>query len=300
MRITDKVLNKTFTSNLAFASERLYESEMQVLTNKKLNKPSDNPVDALNSLAVRSKISDIEQYQRNISRSQTLLQNTETVVSQVSGIFERLHGLVVQGASDNTGPTDKVSISYEVNQLLEQVYNLANTRSETIYMFAGTNNDNPPYLAVRDENGEIVDVKTLGSGGDINTIIGENIQIKMNVNGEDLFEKDTNIFELLITIRDDLRADDNDALREDLIALSDAEEKVINQQAVIGSRLNRILSAETRAENDIINFTTHLSNTEDVDASEAIMEYQLELLTLQSSMQAGARLIQQRLTDFLR
>jgi len=166
-------------------------------------------------------------------------------------------------------------------------------------MFAGTNNDNPPYLAVRDENEEIVDVKTIGSGGDINTIIGENIQIKMNVNGEDLFESGTNIFELLITIRDDLRADDNDALREDLISLSDAEEKVINQQAVIGSRLNRIQAAETRAGNDIINFSTHLSNTEDIDASEAIMEYQLELLTLQSSMQAGARLIQQRLTDFL-
>ena len=299
MRITDKVLNKTFTSNLAFASERLYESEMRVLTNKKLNKPSDNPVDALNSLAIRSKISDIEQYQRNISRSQTLLQNTETVVSQLSEIFEQLHGLVVQGSSDNSGPTDKTSISYEVNQLLEQVYNLANTRSETVYMFAGTNNDNPPYLAVRDSAGEITVVKTFGSGGDINTIIGENIQIKMNVNGEDIFEKDTNVFDLLITIRDDLRADDTDALREDLITLSDAEEKIINNMAIIGARLNRIESAESRAENDIINFSAHLSDTEDIDASEAIMEYQLELLTLQSSMQAGARLIQQRLTDFL-
>ena len=130
MRITDKVLNNTFTSNLAFASERLYESEMKVLTNKKLNKPSDNPVDALNSLAIRSKISDIEQYQRNISRSQTLLQNTETMVSELSDIFERLHGLAVQGSSDTSGPSDKLSISYEVDQLLEQVYTIANTRSE--------------------------------------------------------------------------------------------------------------------------------------------------------------------------
>ena len=69
---------------------------------------------------------------------------------------------------------------------------------------------------------------------------------------------------------------------------------------MLGSRLNRIEAADNRAYNDIISFTEFLSDTEDIDAPEAIMDYQLELLTLQASLQAGARLLHPKLVDFLR
>ena len=77
-------------------------------------------------------------------------------------------------------------------------------------------------------------------------------------------------------------------------------EKIINSQAVIGARLNRLDSAESRATNDEITFTEFLSNIEDADSAEAIMDYQQELLTLQSSLQAGSRLLFPKLSDFLR
>ncbi|MCE5249633.1 flagellar hook-associated protein FlgL [bacterium] len=299
MRITDKILHNNFIYNLAYASERLYESETKVLTNKRLNKPSDSPVDVMTDLAIRTKLDEITQFQRNISRSQTLLQNTESITSQMQEIFQRVNTLTIQGASDSYGPTDKLSISYEVNQLLEQVYSYANNRSESIYTFSGTYSDTAPYIAIRNSDGEIESVKSAGSSGDIITTIGENINMKVNINGEDLFESGENLFNVLIDIRDSLRANDSDSLRNDIGKLETASEKIINIQAVIGSRLNRITAADSRAENDTISFTEFLSNTEDIDASEAIMDYQLQLLTLQSSLQAGSRLIQPKLSDFL-
>lgn len=300
MRITDKILQNSFTSNLSFASERLYEREMRVLTNKAINKPSDNPVDTMTDLAIRTKISETEQYQRNIARSQTLLKNSETVMNDLIDMFDRVNTLTIQGSSDNYGLSDKISISYEVNQIIEQVFNLANSRSESIYTFAGTRNDTAPYQATRNEAGEIVSVQTTSSSGDINGLIGENITIKVNINGEDVFEKGQNLFDTLINVRDDLRANDTDSLRQDLVKLNTASEKIINIQSVIGSRMNRIDSAESRAENDIVSFNEYLSNIEDVDAAQAITDYQIELLTLQASLQAGARLLHPRLSDFLR
>ncbi|MBN1290303.1 MAG: flagellar hook-associated protein FlgL [Candidatus Latescibacteria bacterium] len=299
MRITDRIMHNSLISNLSFSTERLYESEMRVLTNKKLNKPSDGPVDVLNSLAIREKISEIEQYQRNISRAQTILQNTETIVSQVGEVYQRLNELTIQGASDSYGASDKLSISYEVNQLLEQLLNFANNKSEASYTFGGTNIDAQPYLAIRNDEGEIVEIKTSGTGGDINSMIGENIKIKVNVNGEDLFEDSINLFDVVIQIRDNLKANNTDGVREQLTGLQEGTEKILNHQAIIGSRLNRINAAESRAENDVISFTEFLSNTEDVDASEAVMDYQMDLLTLQYSLQAGSRLMQPKLADFL-
>ena len=300
MRVTDTILKNNFLTNLAFTAERLYDKETKVLTNKKVNKPSDNPVDALNALAIRQRLDEIDQYQRNISRTKTLLQNTETVVQQISDVFQRVTLLTVQGASDNYGVDDKVSISYEINQLIEQVLIASNNRSESIYTFAGTYNDRAPYVAVRDEQGEIVQVTTSGSSGDITRILGENVRIKANINGEELFEQGQDLFEIMITIRDDLRAGLTDSCREDLISLSEASEKINNIISVIGSRMNRVESADNRAINDEINFTEFLSNAEDIDASEAIIEYQLELLKLQASLQAGSRLLYPRLGDFLK
>ena len=300
MRVTDKILQNNFLANLSLTTERLYESETRVLTNKRVNKPSDDPVGVLNSLAIRTRIKYIEQYQRNISRTKALMQNTESVVNQMSEIFQHVTSLAVQGASDSYGSQDKYSISYEVNQLLEQVYNASNTRSESMYIFAGTRNDAAPYTATRNAQGEITEVKTNGSSGDIMRVIGDNIYMKANINGEELFEAGQNIFDVLINLRDHLRENDSDKVSKDIDVLNETAEKINNIQSVIGSRVNRIDSADSRAENDLINFNEFLSNTEDIDASEAIMDYQMELLTLQSSLQAGSRLLLPKLGDFLR
>ena len=300
MRITDKMLHNNLISNLSFSSERLYDRELKVLTNKRLNKPSDNPIDVMTALSIREKLGEIDQYERNISRAQALLSNSETVVSQVGEVYQRLSTLTIQGASDSYGANDKYSISYEVNQLLEQLVNFANNRSESSYTFAGTNNDTPSYLAIRNESGEIIEVKTSGSGGDINSIIGENIKMKVNINGEDLFESGVNLFDTLVNVRDNLRANDSDGVREQLNDIQEGLEKVINLQSVIGSRVNRVDSALSRAESDVVSFSEFLSNIEDIDATEAIIDYQMELITLQSSLQAGARLAQPKLSDFLK
>ncbi|MFC1573933.1 flagellar hook-associated protein FlgL [Candidatus Latescibacterota bacterium] len=300
MRITDTVLQKNFINNLSFATERLYERETKVLTNKRINKPSDSPVDAMTSLGLRSKLSEIDQYQRNISRSKTRLQSSETVISQLNEIYQRLHTLTVQGASDSYGPQDKMSIAAEVNQLLEQVFNFSNNRSESTFTFSGTNSDVAPYIAERNANGDIINVTTAGSAGDILALMGENITMKVNINGHELFEEGENLFNIPIKIRDSLIANDSDEIRVQLGKMNEAMEKIINNQAVIGARTNRLDAAESRTVNDEITFSEFLSNIEDIDAAEAIMDYQLELLTLQSSLQAGSRLLFPKLSDFLK
>lgn len=300
MRITDKILQNNFITNLAFTAERLYDIETKLLTNKRINKPSDDPVGVMSSLSIRTRLSEIEQYKRNIARSKTLIQNSETSITQLVEIIQRVNTLTIQGASDGFVDNDRLSISNEINGLLEHVMTLANNRSGSIYSFAGTNNDTAAYSAIRNDADDITSVITSGSSGNIIAVIGENLKLKININGEDLFESGQNIFDVLIDIRDNMREGDTDKLREDLNILDEVAEKVYNNQAVLGSRLNRILAAESRAEDDVLNFTRFLSDTEDADATRVIIDYQMELLTLQVSLQVGARLLHPKLVDFLR
>ena len=300
MRITDRVLADTLTSNLASASERLFEKEQRVLSGKILSKPSDNPVDATNSLLFRARLNDTEQYKRNITQSQNFLNQTNTALSALSEIIDKVNTAATSGASGINSTGEQTSLTQQVNEFLEELLTIANTESNGVYILGGTNNDRPPYQAVRNAAGEIVDVKTTGSGGDINSQVGENIYVKSNINGQDVFEKDRNLFSTVIKIRDDIRADNAEGLRGDLMQLSASTENLITTQSIVGSRLNRLSAAEARAEKDVVNFKDYISNVEDADPSKAILDYQMELSALQSSQQASARLLNQSLLDFLR
>lgn len=300
MRISDKTLHNSFLTNLNLTKQRLYEAETQVLTNKRITKPSDDPVDTYNILSMRTKLSDIQQYQRNIGQSRKLLETTEYTVEQLREVYDELISFAIQGASDTYGTRDLNIIAGEVNQYLEHVFNLANTRSDDRYIFAGTSNESAPYQAVRDGNGNIVSVTSRGTDGDIMNVIGEKVSIKTNINGKSLFEDGENLFELAINVRDHILAEDIEALREDLGRLSQASEDIYTIQTTIGGRIKRIDSAEARADNDKIYFEEFMNSIEEIDPTEAIMNYQLELMTLQNSMQAGSRILQSSLIDFLR
>jgi flagellar hook-associated protein 3 FlgL len=299
MRITDRVLASTLNSNLAAATERVYEMEQKVLTGKILTKPSDNPVDAASSLLFRSRLNDTAQYQRNITQSRNNLNQTNTALSALSDIIDKVNTAATSGASGFNTTGEQTSVVQQVNEYLDELVTIANSESNGIYILGGTNNDIPPYQAVRNAAGEIIDVKTTGSGGDINTQIGEDIYVKSNINGEDIFEKDRNLFSLVIKIRDDIRADNAEGLRGDLMQISSSMENLITTQSIVGSRLNRLTAAESRAEKDAVNFKNYISNIEDADPAKAILDYQMELAALQSSQQASARLLNQSLLDFM-
>lgn len=299
MRITDKVMNNTFISNVNSTVDRLYQTQMEITTGRRVNEPSDDPVDAMTSMTIRTRLNDLEQYQRNISQAEAGLSNAETAIEELVEIFQDLSTLAVQGASDSYDESDKAAIAGEVNQLLEQLVSLANSRSESVYVFAGSDNDIAPYVAERDESGNITSVRTTGSSGDIMSLIGENVSIKTNVNGEDVFDGSVNLFDVAIGLRDNLLENDTDAISESLNDITNGSEQIYNNQSVIGARLNRISAAENRAENDVITYTSLLSDAEDADTTEAILDYQTQLTTLQASYQVASMITQMKLVDFL-
>ena len=82
--------------------------------------------------------------------------------------------------------------------------------------------------------------------------------------------------------------------------LQDAQNHLLTKTAVIGGRTRRLELLEARYEQDAINYERMKSDAEDVDMAEVIMNLRITESVLQSSMSAGARVIQPTLMDFLR
>jgi flagellar hook-associated protein 3 FlgL len=75
---------------------------------------------------------------------------------------------------------------------------------------------------------------------------------------------------------------------------------VLEQRADVGARSNRLDLTKNRLSDQYTNFSELMSNNEDADMAEVIMNLKNEENVYKASLEAGARIIQPSLMDFLR
>ncbi len=300
MRVTNKIIANVLRKNLEDANIRLLKRTEEVITGKKINKPSDDPVGILASLLIRKDIADNQQYQRNISFAQSQLRESESVVANMIERLQTAWEYAVQMANDFNSREDRISTSYAVDQMLESVVSLANISRSGKYIFAGTQDTVAPYVALRDSQGRIDKILTTGTSGDKKVAIDEGVYINVNLKGEDFIHTGNSVFDAFISFRDDLISNDTTAIRESINELEASMNQIINAQSVIGSRMVRIDAAGSRKIDEELSLNILISDVEDIDISQAITNLEMERLTYQVALQAGADIIQPTLASFLR
>ncbi len=86
---------------------------------------------------------------------------------------------------------------------------------------------------------------------------------------------------------------------EDLSTFDDAIDDSLNLRAELGAKMNRLDLTKGRLEDEILNQRELLSENQDTDMAETIMELRMEESVYQASLATGARIIQPSLVDFL-
>ena len=131
-RITNQMINNTMSSNLQRHQKDMDNIQNQLATGKKVRVPRDNPVAATNQMLYRSRLSEVEQYIKNVEESSSKLNEVDTALQSTTRIFHRIRVLAVQGANGIYSNFElKEAAATEINQLLEELVNIANTKGST-------------------------------------------------------------------------------------------------------------------------------------------------------------------------
>lgn len=157
MRVSLRNQYSSFLFNLQNTQSRLMELNMQASSQKRINKPSDDPVGTARVLDYRSSLSAINQYRANIDTATGWLNLADESMLQTSAILTKLKGLAEQGATGTMTASDREATAYEVRQLFSQLVNLGNTRYEGKSIFGGQKFEQNAFeeaLMVYDEDGE--------------------------------------------------------------------------------------------------------------------------------------------------
>lgn len=308
MRITNKTMNNTLLMNLNRGMTRLDRLNNQLGSKKKVNLPSDDPVKAGSILRTSSSIRETEQYIRNIGSAISWLDATDIVLKDVIAVIHRAKDLAVNGASSHLDDTARQALADEVGQLHDNLLQLANSTHGGRYIFAGQHTQTIPFTEHTPDNSDALpDIEHLHEVGNTEKMvefeIGVNVRMEVSLDGEAVFGdifKALQKLHLNLTTPGENPTTPGENPNEVLGKLDEALDNVLRHVSDLGGRQNRVDLAQERLLDLQLNLTKILSDDQDLDYAEAIMELKMEEFAYRTALSVGARIIQPSLVDFLR
>lgn len=153
MRITNRIMQRNNLSNIN--TNKIYQDKLstQMSTQKKINRPSDDPVVAIRALRLRSNVTEITQYYtKNIPDAQSWLKVTEDAISNLAQIITTMIARCDKGANNYLETKDRKIILEELQGLGESVYSTGDADYAGRYVFTGYRTDTPlSFLAAKDQ-----------------------------------------------------------------------------------------------------------------------------------------------------
>jgi len=300
------MLSSQLLLNLNRNAQQMNNTQTQLATGRKINKPSDDPVGITYSLRYRAELSSNEQYQKNVDSAVSWLEFNDTVLNQAGSVLQRLRELTVQGATDTNPQSALDSINEEVKQLKGQLIDVSNSKLNGKYIFNGETYDVKPYDFPTSADGSL-DTTNAASvvtdKGKINFIVGESVQLPINVNGNEVFGFETEDDHLFVTVDNIIKAlasGDTKELSNQLENIDTRMNKMLAIRAEIGAKTNRVDLMTDRLTDLEINLTDMQAKVEDADVAEVMMKAKIQENIYNASLSAGAKIISPSLVDFLR
>ncbi|MDK8640317.1 flagellar hook-associated protein FlgL [Niallia taxi] len=295
MRVTQSMLSANSLRNISSSYNKLNQLSNQVSTGKKITKPSDDPVVAMKGMYYRSSLSEVEQYKRNLSELYLWMDNSESAMDQASSGLDRVRELLVQGKTDTNGKDERNAIAEEINQIKEDLVNVANTKVNGKYLFHGTDVSNPPVTA--GDPPQVAANLTDGSIDSYKVEVSSGVTMKANVNPATFNQE---MFDVVQEIQDKMANNDNTGLDDLLTRLDSVMNSLSGEKSELGARYNRLEMVESRIDAQEVLANKVLSDNEDVDMEVAITNLSVQQSVHNASLSVGAKIIQTSLIDFLR
>jgi flagellin-like hook-associated protein FlgL len=144
-RITFTTLYDTTMRNLQRNSSEMNKIDNQIVSGRKINRPSDNPVGFANAMAYTNSLNSLGQKQVNIADAQGYMDSLERTTNSMVNLYANSRDLAVQASNDPMNHAQRLITNLDIRGNLEQLVALSQTRHKDNYIFSGKWTNVPPY-----------------------------------------------------------------------------------------------------------------------------------------------------------
>ncbi len=304
MRVTNNMMTDSLVRYLTAQNEALYERQTIIASQKRINKPSDDPIGTGKIMDYRQTLSSIGQYQTNIQRGKTRLEVTEVSLDLADDLLQLVQGVAATEVNSTTASRQVAAET--IKRIYDQVLDLANSELNGSYLFSGYQTKTAPFS--RDDTlATTFDRFTVtynGDAGDARFIVAQNTEIAIDADGRPLFHNAAgggiNTFDAMRDLIVGLENDDSDAISAQVDMIDQARSQINTVRAANAPVVYQLETTENHWQNYKSKIQDLLGREEEADITQAVVELQRIELAYQTTLATAARIIQPGLLDFLK
>jgi flagellar hook-associated protein 3 FlgL len=167
------------TKNIQKNRSDMSDLQNQAATQKRINRPSDDPLASTRVLAARTDERGFKQFQQNITQARSFLEYSEQALGELNDALVRAKELAIAQATDGGASEETRRItSEEIHQVFQQSVQIANRKLGDRYVFGGFQTTKQPF----DGEGQYS-----GDDGDIKIQIHKDAYVGINMPGSKIF-----------------------------------------------------------------------------------------------------------------
>lgn len=180
MRIADKMQYAQVQNNLNHNRSQMSDLQNQAATQKRINKPSDDPLSSARVLGARTEERGNAQFIKNINQAKSFLEFSEQSLGELNEILVRAKELALSQSSDGASNEEsRRVVASEVEQIYNQTVQIGNRKLGERYIFGGFKTQTAPFTRYGDY---------MGDDGDMKIQTQKDAFIAMNLPGNKVFQ----------------------------------------------------------------------------------------------------------------
>lgn len=310
MRVTASSFPNVLSAQFQRLSVEQARLQTQAATGQRFTFASEDPRAMRKVLDLQAEMKTLRQFDQNIATLKDSLDASFAAMKGVKSISDRAGEIATLSDGLRTD-ADMTTYGTEVDQLLERAVQLANTRHQASFLFAGTANIEAPFSVTRDANNRITAVAYEGNADVPEIEIADGISIATTVPGSNttdggvrgLFTDSrtgADFFNHLISLRDHLMDGDSTAVHDtDMAALRDDEDNILFHYGNTGAVETRLQVAATLAQGRARSLEGLVSQESDADLAETMVSLSEIQNAYTAALKTGGTILSQSLLDYI-
>jgi flagellar hook-associated protein 3 FlgL len=251
-------------------------------------------------LTARAGLAMSEQARMNLDRIKTETDTAEQSLGRAVSLVERAIMLASQAANGTASADTRLAAEDEVTGILEQLVAITQVRVENRFIFSGDSDQQAPYTYDSTQPNPVSAYN--GSAATRSAQHPAGTQFRVARSAEEIFDgpgAGESVFQAVNDLRTALAANAAPGIESALTDLRTAHTYLNRQLAFYGSVQNRVEDALDFASRQEVLLKTQISEIEDADAAEQILEMNQAKLHLEAALTSRAQLPRRSLFDYI-
>jgi flagellar hook-associated protein 3 FlgL len=311
MRVSNSLFTNNFLAQINQLQQQQIQLQNQATTGLKISLPEDDPAGINQVLDLQTQAAANTQYQSNITQLQGAATTAATAMNSLQTIVEQA-GEIATEANGTTTSSQLANYATQVGTLIQEALQTANTQdAQGHYIFGGTIDSQPPFVATTDSSGNVQAVNYQGNTEVSESQIGPGQTVSAQIPGANTTgsgpaglladsRSGADLFRDLISLQQNLISGNTAAIAStDNPNLTTDENNLVSGIAANGVLQSTLESASTAATQLGASLTTQTSNLTSADLTTTLTQLDQTQTAFQAALQSGEMIMNLSILNYI-